>query len=246
MRKFALLFILAIALGLGGCSDGWRAKTSYSPVVPKYESLSRTGNSPYHEMGKVYVPLSSAVGFEQRGIASWYGKKFHGKRTSNGEVYDMYQMTAAHKILPLPTYVSVTNVSNKKSIIVRVNDRGPFVEGRIIDLSYAAASQLDLVGPGTGEVEIKAITPKGGPSARKDEREVFIQVGAFSKKGNALRLKQKMKAYGFGDVDVHKKRRSGSSIYLVRVGPVNVDKDFDRLFDRIASQIDGKPVIVSK
>lgn len=244
MRNLAILVILAIALA--GCADGRRAATSYSVGDLKYEPLSKYGNRPYHEMGKLYVPLASAEGFEQRGIASWYGKAFHGKRTSNGEVYDMYQMTAAHKILPLPSYVSVLNVSNKKSIIVRVNDRGPFVDGRIIDLSYAAASQLDLVRPGTGEVEIKALAPEGGRFPTKGEREVFIQVGAFSNKDNAMKLKWKIKNDGFDDVNVKKKRRSGSSIYLVRVGPVFVDENFDRLFNRIKSRIDGNPVVVSK
>ncbi len=247
MRKFILpLVLLVLAIAIAGCSDGRRAPTSYSDAEPKFEPLSRTGNDPYREMGKVYVPLHTAEGFEQRGIASWYGKAFHGKRTSNGEKYDMYKMTAAHKILPLPSYVSVTNVSNKKTIIVRVNDRGPFVDDRIIDLSFAAASELDLVGPGTGEVKVKAIVPKGGRFARKENREVFIQAGAFSVKENAVNLKRRLKEYGFDDVDVQKKRKSGSTIYLVRIGPVNIDKNFDQLFNRIASRISGNPVVVSK
>jgi len=129
-------------------------------AVPKVEPLSRGGNrSEYEVLGKNYKVLASSKGFKERGGASWYGKKFHGYLTANGEKYDMFAMTAAHKSLPLPTYLKVTNLANQKHVIVRVNDRGPFHKGRIVDLSYAAASKLDMLDQGTAQVEIEAIDP---------------------------------------------------------------------------------------
>ncbi len=128
-------------------------------AVPRPEPYSRYGNGPVYEvLGSRYTVLPSATGYQERGVASWYGQKFHGRLTSSREVYDMYEMTAAHKTLPLPTYVRVRNLENGRSIVVRVNDRGPFVHNRIIDLSYAAALRLDMVKDGTGLVEVTAIT----------------------------------------------------------------------------------------
>ena len=126
--------------------------------VPRPEPLSRYGNGPDYEVfGKRYTVMPTSANYQERGVASWYGKKFHGRLTSNREPYDMYQMTAAHKSLPLPTYVRVRNLKNDKSVIVRVNDRGPFVHNRIIDLSYAAAMKLDMIRDGTSLVEVTAI-----------------------------------------------------------------------------------------
>lgn len=130
-------------------------------AVPRVEPKSRGGNrSSYTVLGKTYKVMSSSKGFKERGDASWYGTKFHGRLTANGERYDMYEMTAAHKNLPLPTYVQVTNLDNGKKIVVRVNDRGPFHKGRVIDLSYAAASKIGMLKKGTARVEVVAIDPK--------------------------------------------------------------------------------------
>jgi rare lipoprotein A len=129
-------------------------------MVPRVEPRSRNGNPPFYDvMGKRYFVLSSSVGYAERGVASWYGPGFHKVRTSTGEPYDMYAMTAAHKTLPLPAYVRVTNLQNGRSIVVRVNDRGPFVGNRIIDLSYTAASKLDMLRNGTAMVEVRSIDP---------------------------------------------------------------------------------------
>ncbi len=129
------------------------------PKIPGPEPRSRYGNPPhYEEFGERYYVLPSSDGYRERGVASWYGRKFHGKRTSSGETYDMHRFTAAHKTLPLPTWVEVTNLRNRRSIVVRVNDRGPFVANRIIDLSYAAAEELDIVRDGTGLVEVRALS----------------------------------------------------------------------------------------
>ena len=126
---------------------------------PRAEPLHRAANRPYEVFGKKYVPLASVRPFHQRGVASWYGKRFHGQKTASGETYDMYAMTAAHPILPIPSYVRVTHLKSGKQVIVRINDRGPFHSGRVIDLSYAAAHRLGLLGTGSGEVEIEAIVP---------------------------------------------------------------------------------------
>ena len=129
-------------------------------MVPRYEPRSRNGNPPFYDvMGKRYFVLSSSVGYVERGVASWYGPGFHKVRTSTGEPYDMYAMTAAHKTLPLPAYVRVTNLQNGRSIVVRVNDRGPFVGNRIIDLSYTAAYKLDMLRNGTAMVEVRSLEP---------------------------------------------------------------------------------------
>jgi len=132
---------------------------SIPDAVPRNEPLHRYANRPYVALGKTYTPLTSIGDYKKQGVASWYGKKFHGQRTSSGEVYDMYAMTAAHPTLPLPSYAKVTNVSNNKSVIVRVNDRGPFLHNRLIDLSYVAAHKLGIVGAGSGEVEVESIMP---------------------------------------------------------------------------------------
>ncbi len=126
-------------------------------AVPRSEPLNRYANRPYIALGKTYTPLTNTGTFKQRGIASWYGKKFHGQRTSSGEVYDMYAMTAAHPTLPIPSYARVTNPANQRSIVVRVNDRGPFLHERVIDVSYSAAHKLGILGSGSAEVEVESI-----------------------------------------------------------------------------------------
>ncbi|OIR16851.1 rare lipoprotein A precursor [mine drainage metagenome] len=130
-------------------------------AVPKAEPLHRYANRPYSALGKTYTPLQAPGNYKQRGIASWYGKKFNGQRTSIGEIYDMYGMTAAHPTLPIPSYARVTNVANGKSVIVRINDRGPFLHERIMDLSYAAAYKLGFVNNGSAEVEVESIAVDG-------------------------------------------------------------------------------------
>jgi rare lipoprotein A len=168
-QRNLLCYLFFITL-LSACSSGrYQQKHDSTPTrlpnvaelkdaTPRAQAYSRGGNKDYQVWGKDYKVLTSAEGFEQTGTASWYGKKFHGHLTSNGEIYDMYAMSAAHKNLPLPTYLKVTNTANNKSVIVRVNDRGPFHQSRIIDLSYSAAYKLDMLKTGTAPVHISAIT----------------------------------------------------------------------------------------
>ncbi len=138
---------------------------SVADAVPKAEPLHRYANRPYEAMGRKYVPLTRVGIYKQRGTASWYGKRFHGSPTSSGEKYDMYRMSAAHPILPIPSYARVTNLANGRSVVVRVNDRGPFHSGRAIDLSYAAAHKLGYLAQGSAQVEIEQIVPGGTPVA---------------------------------------------------------------------------------
>jgi rare lipoprotein A len=160
---------------------------------------------PYEVHGKRYYPVPSAYGFTQTGKASWYGKKFHGRPTASGEIYNMYGKSAAHKTLPLGTYVKVTNLSNRKVTIVRVNDRGPFIKGRIIDLSYTAAKEIDLVNAGVAKVKVIALAPEVGKTKPEkgakplveitdlESGEFTIQVGAFQDKNNAEKIAERLK-----------------------------------------------------
>ena len=145
-------------------------------AVPKAEPLHRYANRPYSALGKTYTPLQAPGNYKERGIASWYGKKFHGQRTSIGETYDMYGMSAAHPTLPIPSYARVTNLANGKSVIVRVNDRGPFLHERIMDLSYAAAYKLGYVNNGSAEVEVESLAADGNAPAVGSVETPAIQV----------------------------------------------------------------------
>lgn len=211
-------------------------------AVPKHEPLSRYGNpASYVVYGKRYHTLSSSKGYNERGLASWYGTKFHGKRTSSGEPYDLYGMTAAHKTLPLPTYVEVTNLGNGRSVIVKVNDRGPFHDDRLIDLSYTAAVKLKIVGNGTERVEVRAIdtgtpitttqaTPV--PLALHDQQgdsTRYLQVGAFSNRENAERLQGKILAEDIGAVRIIESTGDSGTFYKVQVGPLADATELDRV-----------------
>ncbi len=189
-------------------------------AVPRNERLSRQGNQrSYEVMGKMYYVLDSAKGFKESGVASWYGNKFHGKKTSNGEIYDMYAMTAAHKTLPLPSYVRVTNLRNNRSVIVRINDRGPFHKGRIIDLSYVAAKKLDITNAGTAPVEVTAITSAETYSNTTQQDYVAVQVGAFSIKQSAERVSKQIGGRFKLPVSISETYSDGKKLFRVRLGP---------------------------
>lgn len=202
-------------------------------AVPRLEPRATSGNPAFYEVyGQRYTVLASAHGFTDRGVASWYGPDFHGIATSTGEPYDMYGMTAAHKTLPLPAYVRVTNLRNGRSVVVRVNDRGPFKSNRIIDLSYAAAVKLDMVRDGTALVEIRAEDPDGSHLADTIPSAVnllYAQVGAFGKLDNAERLRDRLLAAGVAGVTVRTDETPAAAMYRVRVGPVNSVDAYDGL-----------------
>lgn len=252
-------FSAALILLLAGCSSPsseryYKHKHDHGPstpvdvskvpdAVPKVEKRTRAGNPPvYTVLGKTYYVMDDERGYVGKGIASWYGNKFHGEKTSNGEIYDMYAMTAAHKTLPIPSYVRVTNLDNNQQVVVRVNDRGPFHEGRIIDLSYAAASKLDYLGRGTANVKVEAIDPRQSSgvtiAAREDEvarqkaatidaeiyslpANTYLQVGAFGQLNSADTLVASLSTVTSFPVVV----RSADSLHRVRIGPVTDNRD---------------------
>ena len=201
--------------------------------VPRDEPRAKYGNPPFYEVGgRRYVVLPSAVGYVEQGVASWYGPDFHGGRTATGETYDMHAMTGAHPTLPLPTWVRVTNLGNGKSVVVRLNDRGPFARGRIIDLSRAAAEALDMVGAGTARVEVQSLaaggaTPPAAPAA------YYAQAGAFGRRENAEALAGRLREAGIEGVTVVESAASGSALFRVRAGPAASLPDFDRLVERM-------------
>ncbi len=218
--------------------------------VPRAEPRSRYGNkSPYTVLGRTYTVLPSAKGYKERGVSSWYGQKFHGYMTSSFEPYDMYQFTAAHKSLPLPSYARVTNLENGRSVIVRVNDRGPFHENRVIDLSYAAAVRIGIWPKGTGLVEVQAIDPdhpKDLPAPSRAQPDVagrmFLQVGAYAERANAERVLRQIEQAGIGPVRIERiVAADGRPVHRVRIGPVADVGEADALTPRIRSLGLGSP-----
>lgn len=249
---------LALALVLAGCVTSSPIRTPPhhppslpppSPIpadidkipepIPRSEPKSARGNPAFYDvLGKRYFVLDTAEGYLERGVASWYGPGFHTASTSNGEQYDMYAMTAAHKTLPLPAYVQVTNLSNGKHVIVRVNDRGPFKEGRIIDLSYTAATKLDMIKAGTTFVEVRALTTMEKalpPPAAVATSDLYVQAGAFATEANASRLLGQLRSKGVSNAFVREDQVSGKTLYRVRVGPIPSVKEFDRVVKRLRS-----------
>ncbi|MEO1327000.1 MAG: septal ring lytic transglycosylase RlpA family protein [Pseudomonadota bacterium] len=215
--------------------------------VPGPEPRSRYGNPEFYEVaGQRYFVMDSAKGYRERGVASWYGSKFHGKRTSSGEPYDMYALSAAHKSLPLPTWVRVTHLGNGRSLVIRVNDRGPFVDDRIIDLSFAAARELDMVAAGTALVEIEVLDFTSNQQAGKiaqapaqhsaqgtpqKQRPLFLQTGAFSEAINANRQRERLESAGIERVTVNPGTSGDGSatLYRVQIGPIADVAQFDRI-----------------
>jgi rare lipoprotein A len=212
--------------------------------VPRFEPRSSRGNPVSYEVfGKRYHVLASAEGYKERGVASWYGPDFHARPTSSGEPYDMYAMTAAHKTLPIPAYARVTNLANGRSVVVRVNDRGPFVANRIIDLSYTAAHRLDMTRAGTAFVEVEVITPGSLQEAARGVTPapvpalaapgLYLQAGAFGVAGNATQLADRLRATGISAVQVLPP--GATPLYRVRIGPIADVATFDSLAARLTS-----------
>jgi len=256
-----LLLVTLTACGSSKTRDGPPRSGSASipdlpgDAVPRREPRSKYGNGPVYEvLGKRYTVMDSSRGYKERGVASWYGKKFHGNLTSNREAYDMYAMSAAHKTLPLPSYVRVRNLRNNRNIVVRVNDRGPFVENRIIDLSYSAAMKLDMVSSGTSLVEVEAISfdaPPGdrptrqttaaapAPPAPTSENRVYVQVGAFATRENATRRLAALRSRGIGTAFVQ-------TLYRVRIGPIKNVVQYDIIVEELETLGITDPYLVTE
>lgn len=226
--------------------------SSIPDTVPKWEPLSKQGNmSPYTVRGEEYEVLSSTRGYVEEGIASWYGLKFHGELTSNGETYNIYALSAAHKTLPLPTYLRVTNLENNKSIVVRVNDRGPFHPDRVVDLSYAAAKKLGYQKQGTARVRLEAINIPHNlegeeNSSQEDKLANYIQVAAFSNLSSAENLKAKVQNYSVDHPVFVAKSKGHKVIYRVRVGPFQSIMTANEVIDQLHEAHLGHAILITR
>lgn len=210
-----ILILAALVLGAGCATKGVPepSRPDAPPPAPR-RGVSEPTLRPYTVLGQTYHPIPTADGFVEEGVASWYGPQFHSKRTASGEVYNMYELTAAHRILPMQTKIRVTTLENGRSVVLRVNDRGPFVKDRIVDLSYKAAQELDMVRAGTARVRVEALGrwPGGIPG------RFFVQVGAFSMRDNANRLIHKIRDSGYPGTRVVFADIEGQGFWRVQVG----------------------------
>lgn len=240
-------------------------------AVPRSEALHRYANRPYVALGKTYTPLTVAGNLKERGIASWYGKKFHGQRTSSGEVYDMYGMTAAHPTLPIPSYVRVTNVANQKSVVVRVNDRGPFLHDRVIDLSYTAAHKLGIIGSGSAAVEVESLAADASVNAlaKADTVEsrplekaepavnsvppatsttavsgsnIYLQLGAFKSQEAAESFMMQMRAK-LGDIGKQLSLFAKDGLSRVHLGPYANQNEARSSAESMEDKLGFKPMV---
>ncbi len=239
-------------------------------AVPRDEPLHRYANRQYVALGKTYTPLTAPGNYKERGIASWYGKKFHGQRTSNGDVYDMYGMTAAHPTLPIPSYARITNLGNHKSVVVRINDRGPFLHDRIIDLSYTAAHKLGIVGNGSSEVEVESIVmdtavtapiataepiksepltpePVTAPAAASASTpaaagNTYLQLGAFKSQQGAESFLTRMRAeFNGSGKQVSLYQKDG--LTRVHLGPYASAEEAKAIAEKLQGRLGFKPLV---
>ncbi|MEN8259302.1 MAG: septal ring lytic transglycosylase RlpA family protein [Pseudomonadota bacterium] len=243
LHRIALAALLLVA----GCSTGPKILeprdgaprhrrfniAAIPDAVPRWEPRTSAGNPPFYEVfGKRYHVLPDSKGYVKKGIASWYGTKFHGKHTSNGEDYDMFSMTAAHKTLPIPCYARVTNLENGRSIVVRINDRGPFHGNRIIDLSYVAAVKLGIYEAGTGFVEVRTVEPDSRRlrSDRRDKAsDIYLQIGAFSNWNNARKLQHTVASHDLPGPRIRSNGLGSRQIHRVQIGPIASVDEADRI-----------------
>jgi rare lipoprotein A len=271
--RWALLLVVATLAGCGSAPKRGGYYLDDGPgtpppnldriadAVPRDEPLHRPSTRPYTVLGRTYTPFTESRRYRARGLASWYGKRYHGQKTSSGEIYDMYAMSAAHTVLPLPSYARVTNLENGRSTVVRINDRGPFRDGRLIDLSYAAAYKLGFVDQGSAQVEVESILPgqasalpevAEAPSAppasapvAREEAGIYVQLGAFSVAGNADAFARHMRAeldWLRDDPAVY--HRGG--LYRVHAGPYADRQAAERDAERIRQALGLKPIVIER
>jgi rare lipoprotein A len=225
-------------------------------AVPAPEPLHRFANRPYQVFGKDYVPLANPAPFRQAGTGSWYGRRFHGAPTSSGEPYDMYAMTAAHPTLPIPSYARVTNPANGRSVVVRINDRGPFHADRIIDLSYTAAWKLGYADAGSARVEVESVAPgkaepvreakaEANAEAKADGKGIFLQLGAFSARDSAENFRARVyRELAWLSEAIHVV--AGGALYRLQLGPYRTQDDARAIADRIQTELSLRPLIVGR
>lgn len=244
--------------------DGTASSFEDGPITeptPRVEEKSPFGNPPYYEVdGVVYHVLSTGEGYMQVGTASWYGQKFHGRRTSSGDVYDMYQFTAAHKTLPLPSYARVTNIDTGNSVVVKINDRGPFKKDRIIDLSYAAAKKLKFAESGTARVEVQVLASPGGPqraanpdgeleippmTRQRDNANLYVQVGAFADEMRADTLASRLREHFRQPISLTPVNVNGQKLQRVRIGPLKDARAAEAILSQLKQYSFGTPRVVT-
>lgn len=215
-------------------------------AVPRHEPLHRFANRTYVALGKTYVPLTERRAHREEGLASWYGRRFHGRNTASGEPYDMYAMTAAHPILPIPSYARVTSLDSGKSVVVRINDRGPFHKGRVIDVSYTAAYKLGLTPRGSGRVRVESIDP--GVFDASDAGlplGLYVQIGAFSQADNARQMREQVRSR-LGLEDHRVQVVTSNELHRVQVGPYGSEAAAERDLLRLREQLSQPPVLVRR
>ncbi len=251
-----VIFFLALTFGCSKKLAPYEYGKSQPTSSSGQKSKSPATQRPYTIKGKQYTPMASAHGYVEKGIASWYGKKFHGRKTSNGETYNMYAMTAAHKTLPMGTWVRVYNRDTRQEVTLRVNDRGPFVRGRIIDLSYTGAKKLGMVGPGTARVKVTALGKATSYSKKTHAPVAFkpvnywkgnftVQVGAFKVKANAENYRKKLSnTYLNSHIIPYEDDRG--HFYRVRIGKFTNLKDADRFSEKLMTEGFGQAFAVGE
>lgn len=276
MNAILILGAATLALTLGGCSSKPVKQASTAPqgggyylddgpeanpppnldqvpdAVPRAEPLHRFANRTYVALGNTYTPQTERRPFQQEGLASWYGRRFHGRKTASGEPYDMYAMTAAHPTLPIPSYARVTALDNGRSVVVRINDRGPFHSQRVIDLSYTAAHRLGFIQRGSTRVRVEAIDPAASDAAgavvvqRVPRNEgIYLQVGAFSSLDNAQRLIERLTQQPEFDVERTRVVMAGD-LHRVQVGPYDSEDAAHADRARIRERLDLNAVLLRR
>ena len=276
MKTILIFGAVAITLSLAGCSSSPVADKSSVPAptkaaknggyylddgpgatpppnldaipdaVPRVEPLNRFANRPYDVLGSSYVPQTEYRAYSKEGMASWYGRRFHGKKTSSGEPYDMYAMTAAHPTLPIPSYARVTSLANGKSVVVRINDRGPFHSKRIIDLSYTAAAKLGYAGNGSARVRVESLDPAAYDTKGEAITEgVYLQVGAFASPGNAQQLQARLTREL--DLDTSQTRVVfAGKLHRVQLGPYPTDAAAQAERARVQARLALNAIVVRR
>ena len=233
------MWLVALAASLAGCTS---APVPDREVAGDWRRVP--GNDPYEVDGRTYYPLADGTGYRARGMASWYGGKFHGQATSSGETYDMDALTAAHRTLPLPTWAKVTNRRNGRTVVVRINDRGPFYADRLIDLSREAARRLEMLDAGTAPVEVVVLVTAAQRPARMGVPRIwFVQVGAFAEEARARATSRRLEQAGCGPVQVVQELRG---LRRVRVGPVADFAAAQRTRDALVRQGFRRPRLVAE
>jgi rare lipoprotein A len=235
MRQLTTLFIISVLLALAGCGTVNPYPQHVYSTPPAKRGQYDPKTKPYTVLGRTYYPLKSAAGYDEIGLASWYGADFHGKKTANGQTYNMYGVSAAHKTLPLGSRVRVTNLRNNRTVILTINDRGPFVNERILDLSYGAAQKLGTVQTGVAKVRVTSLDATIVPTRLADTsgKLYSVRVGAFAVRDNALRVHKQLLALGYSGANISVVDRDGQILHIVQAGSFKSRDKAERIMEAL-------------